>query len=68
MKAHRLFGHPNEDLTQQMAKGPGIDITCGKVLTCEDCTIGKAKQHNLPLVEDDEKSAPKKRASRSIST
>jgi carbohydrate-binding DOMON domain-containing protein len=47
MKAHCLFGHPNEDLTQQMAKSLSIEITHGKVLTCEDCTIAKAKQKKL---------------------
>jgi hypothetical protein len=53
MKAHQLFGHPNEDLTREMAKTLGIEITRGKVLTCEDCSIAKAKQRNLPSIDDD---------------
>jgi hypothetical protein len=61
MKAHCLFGHPNKDLTQEMAKSLGIEITCGKVLMCEDCTIAKAKQRNLPSVDDDDKTAPTKK-------
>jgi hypothetical protein len=48
MKAHRLFGHPNEDLTRNISTGLGIVITRDKVLVCEDCSIAKAKQKNLP--------------------
>jgi hypothetical protein len=53
MKAYQLFGHPNKDLTREMAKTLGIEITRGKFLTCEDCSIAKAKQRNLPSVDDD---------------
>jgi hypothetical protein len=52
MKAHRLFGHPNEDVTCQMAKSLKIEITRGKVLKCKDHTIAKAKQKNVPSNED----------------
>jgi hypothetical protein len=54
IKAHRLFGHPNEDMTRLIAKNLGIEISRGKVLKCEDCTISKAKQKNLPTRDDDE--------------
>jgi hypothetical protein len=57
MKAHKLFGHPNEDLTRQIAKSLGMEITRGRVLRCEDCTIAKAKQRNLPVLEE-EKAEP----------
>jgi DNA-directed RNA polymerase subunit RPC12/RpoP len=51
MKAHQLFGHPNEDLTREMAKTLGIEITRGKVLTCEDCSYRRSMMTRLPQLK-----------------
>ncbi len=45
-KAHCLFGHQNENRTQEIAKALGIALTNEPMEVCEPCAIAKAKQKN----------------------
>ena len=47
-QAHHRLGHINEDATRATAKHLGWTITRGTLGPCESCSIGKAKQKNLP--------------------
>ena len=48
MKAHRIFGHPDEDKTRAMAKALGIELVPGGMEPCDACAAGKAKQKMFP--------------------
>ena len=47
-QAHARLGHSNEATTRRTAQALGITITCSTMLPCMACTIGKAKQKNVP--------------------
>ena len=46
--AHAKFGHMGEDETRKAAAANGFKIVRGTLGPCEACTIGKAKQKNIP--------------------
>jgi hypothetical protein len=46
--AHRRLGHCGEDMTRATAKALGWNINPGSLGPCLACTIGKAKQKNVP--------------------
>jgi hypothetical protein len=47
-KAHQLMGHMSEDSTRATAMALGWEIVRGSLQPCESCTVGKAKQKNVP--------------------
>ena len=47
---HKALGHESESITHATAKAEGIMLT-GKVNTCEDCALGKARQTNVSKKE-----------------
>ena len=49
-QAHERFGHNNEDATRLAAKHMGIKILPGTMEPCDGCTMAKAKQKNVPRV------------------
>ena len=55
-KAHGLLGHRNLDATRVTAKSLGWEIVHGRVLPCEFCARGKAKQKNVSKESDVAKS------------
>ena len=57
-KAHGLLGHVNEADTRATAKHLGWVITRGSLNACLDCSIGKARQKNLPKHDGDEPEDP----------
>ena len=48
MQAHQKLGHINEDMTRKVAKSLGWELTKGSLGVCEACSVGKAKQKNVP--------------------
>ena len=56
-EAHKRLGHCDENKTRATAKELGWTLTKGKLLPCENCAKGKAKQKNIMKVgEPKEKS------------
>jgi hypothetical protein len=49
-QAHDKLGHCGEDITRRAAKELGWTLTVGTMKPCEACTIGKAKQKNVPKI------------------
>ena len=49
-QAHDKLAHCGEDLTRRAAKSLGWTLTMGGLKPCEACTIGKAKQKNVPKI------------------
>ena len=47
-QAHAKLGHSNEVTTRKTAKALDINISKGPLPPCVACTIGKAKQKNVP--------------------
>ena len=56
MTAHEKLGHCSEELTRKTAKALSWELTKGSFGVCEACTIGKAKQKNVPKESDHEPS------------
>ena len=54
-KAHALLGHPSEALTRKIAKALKWTLTRGGLGVCEPCAVAKAKQKNVPQIEEDHK-------------
>ena len=54
-QAHLKLGHKSEDITREIAKGLGWEITRGGMKPCASCAAGKAKQKNLPKVDEPKK-------------
>lgn len=54
-RAHQVLGHNNETATRKIAAYLGWKITRGELLPCQDCTLAKAKQKNIPKVSQGEK-------------
>eukprot|EP00957_Ditylum_brightwellii_P037712 2852434-Ditylum_brightwellii.AAC.1 len=54
-RMHELLGHTDEDQTRRTAKHLGWEVTCGGFKPCESCTVGKAKQKNMPKISGHEK-------------
>lgn len=50
-EAHAKLGHFGEDLTRKTVKLLGWTLSRGTLGTCEPCTIGKAKQKNVPKAQ-----------------
>jgi len=50
--AHARVGHISEDMTRKIASSLGWKLKPGPLGPCEACTIGKAKQKNLPRNEE----------------
>lgn len=46
--AHLRLGHTPEDLTRKIASQLGWELQRGTLSPCDGCTVGKAKQKNLP--------------------
>jgi hypothetical protein len=46
--AHLRLGHTPEDLTRKIAAQLGWELQRGTLAPCDGCTVGKAKQKNLP--------------------
>eukprot|EP00957_Ditylum_brightwellii_P207919 15355108-Ditylum_brightwellii.AAC.2 len=44
----QLLGHTDKDQNRRTAKHLGWEITCGGFKLREACTVGKAKQKNVP--------------------
>ena len=49
-QAHERLGHCGEDATRKAAKQLGWELTQGVMKPCDACTVGKAKQKNVPKV------------------
>jgi hypothetical protein len=47
-RAHQLLGHMSEDSTRATAKALGWEIVRGSLQPCKSCSVGKAKQKNVP--------------------
>ena len=60
VKAHRQLGHCSEANTRAAAKALNWYITRGALKPCQACTIGKARQKNLPQLSDAPPSADRK--------
>ena len=58
-QAHDRLGHNNEDATRLVAKHLGIKISPGGLMPCEGCTVAKAKQKNVPKVNETQVRATK---------
>jgi len=54
-KAHQVLGHMSEEATHLTAKALGWHITMGKMMVCECCAIGKAKQKRVKIDKPKEK-------------
>ena len=52
MEAHVKYGHHSEAATRAIAKINGVELSRGTLGVCESCTIGKAKQKNVPKATD----------------
>ena len=57
-QAHDKFGHRNEDATRKIAKQLGWELSPGSLGACKACTIGKAKQKNVPKLSEGEPAKP----------
>jgi hypothetical protein len=51
-KAHDKLGHADEAATQKAAKEQGVKIVRGSMKSCAACTVGKAKQKNVPKTSE----------------
>ena len=49
-QTHDKLAHCGEDLTRRTAEAHGWKLTMGGLKPCEACTIGKAKQKNVPKI------------------
>jgi hypothetical protein len=49
-QAHHKLGHCGEDIKRRAAKELGWTLTVGTMKPCEACTVGKAKQKNVPKI------------------
>ena len=54
---HNQLGHPSEVVTRATAKYLDIKVT-GKLETCENCAMGKAKQKNVPKTNEGTSNTP----------
>ena len=54
-KAHVLFGHNSDLITQKVASYLDIRITRGSMKPCDACTIAKAQQKNVAKTSSGEK-------------
>jgi hypothetical protein len=52
VQAHDKLGHMSEDATRKTAKQLGWHMTSGHIHPCESCTVGKAKQRNVPKASE----------------
>ena len=52
-KAHDLFGHGDKAKDPKIAAMLGIKLLPSSNKPCEACTIGKAKQKNVPKIAKD---------------
>jgi hypothetical protein len=57
---HYQLGHPSEAVTRATAKYMDVNVT-GKLETCENCAMGKAKQKNVPKVNENVSTVPGER-------
>jgi hypothetical protein len=48
VQAHEKLGHISEDATRKTAKQLGWHMTPGSLHLCDSCTVGNAKQRNVP--------------------
>ena len=46
-QAHACLGHIGEDAVHKIAGHIGWHLTCGQLMACEACAVGKARQWNL---------------------
>ena len=55
--AHEKLGHVDEEKIRQTAKELGWTLTKGKLLPCEECAQGKAKQKDIHTLEEPKEKA-----------